>query len=364
MTLSRLVLDYAYRNRIVAKRVIAALNKVLPDMWGRRLRGIAEQVAFRAVPAYQGETLPPIFHYWSEKYVRPMLSKRGFESPEDFYLKRLLHASGAAGRKIDILSLGAGACSMEIGLAKALHGLGIDFEFECVDFNPALMQAGARLAAAGGVGSFMRFTAEDCNREMAPRRSDVIIVNQFFHHVGNLEVMVRNISRCLAPDGAVLTSDVVGRNGHLLWPSVEAIVQDRWAQLPVQQRFDRFTEDSPTKYHPENHAAYSNEGVRAQDITRVLGDQLDFEMFLTYAGTVVPFVERRIGFNFDPDMAADRAFIDSVAEEDRQALASGDYPGAFMLAVLRNRGTVAATDFEPISPTVHVDLIRRQLEAR
>lgn len=72
-------LQFAYRNRLLAKRAISLLDRMQPRPLARPLRRMAELAAFR--------TLPPIFHYWSERYARPMLQARGFESPEDFYLK-------------------------------------------------------------------------------------------------------------------------------------------------------------------------------------------------------------------------------------------------------------------------------------
>jgi 2-polyprenyl-3-methyl-5-hydroxy-6-metoxy-1,4-benzoquinol methylase len=360
--LPKIVLDYAYRKRILAKRAIAMLDRVLPSAWGRRLRGWAELLAFRVVPQYQGETLPPIFHYWSERYVRPLLSAHGFESPEDFYLKQLMAEADRTSGRLRILSLGAGGCSLEINLAQTLKASGVAFMFECVDINGGLMQAAGRHAESAGVADAMRFTTSDCNSVLGERGDDVIIVNQFFHHVEDLEVMAAGIARSLAPTGMLLTSDIVGRNGHLLWPSIEKVVQERWTRLSKRQRFDRFTNKALDRYRPENHAAYSNEGVRAQDIIRVLSDHLDFELFLTYAGTIVPFVERRIGFNFDPTSEADRAFIDSVADADRNAIARGDYPGTNMVAVLRRRGAATAAVFDPVSPADHIAMITREVE--
>lgn len=161
----------------------------------------------------------------------------------------------------------------------------------------------------------------------------------------------------------LLTSDIVGRNGHLPWPSVERVVQARWSELPPEKRFDRFANSAPERYRPENHAAYSNEGVRAQDITRILLDHLDFELFLTFAGSIIPFVERRIGFNFDPASDIDRGFIERVASEDQAALAQGRYPASNMLAALRVRGATTGSDFEPVSPREHATLVAAEVAA-
>ncbi|MGY0612778.1 class I SAM-dependent methyltransferase [Luteimonas sp. A501] len=357
------IFDLAYRNRIVAKRVVAALDRVLPRPLGRRLRGLAEIVAFRMTPGYQGDTLPPIFHYWSERHVRPLLQARGYESPEDFYLEHLLAEAGRVPAPLRIVSLGTGACRLEIGLAVALRKRELDYSFTCVDINRGLLEAGEREATNAGVRDAMRFETGDAHRAIATLDADVVIANQIFHHLEELEDTVSGITRCLGSGGVLLTSDIVGRNGHLLWPSVERVVQERWSELPQVKRFDRFTNSRPARYRAENHAAYSNEGVRAQDITRVLLDHLDFELFLTYAGSIIPFVERRIGFNFDPGSEVDRRFIDRMAIDDDGAIARGDYPAANMLAALRPRGAVVEHDFHPVSPEAHVTMIAREIAA-
>ena len=356
------VAAYVYRNRLIAKRILASLTRVLPPSWGRALRTVAEKAAFRLTPEYQGDTLPPIFHYGSERYVAPLLARHGFASPEDFYLKRLVAERERKGADLVVLSIGSGACHLEIGLARHLRELGHDLRLECLDLNGALMRSAAQAAEAAGVADCMTFTAADANNLTLPRTADVVIANQFLHHVENLEGLAAWVAQTLSPDGVLLTSDVVGRNGHLLWPSVEAIVQAHWAQLPVEKRLDRFTNKTTDRYRAENHAAYSNEGIRAQDITRTLLETLDFELFITYAGAIIPFVERRIGFNFDPASAADRAFIDRIAQEDEAHIRAGDYPAANMLAALRPKGSVTDAVLDPVSPEQHVAMTGREIQ--
>lgn len=357
------IAGFAYRNRIVAKRLVGALGGLLPHPLGRRLRKLAEIMAFRVTPGYQGDTLPPIFHYWSERHLRPLLQARGYESPEDFYLKQLRAEAGRVPAPLRVVSLGTGACSLEIRLAVELRKLGLGCSFTCVDINRSLLESGEREATAAGVRDAMQFETADARRGIASLDADVVIANQIFHHLEDLEDTVAEIRRCLGSGGLLLTSDIVGRNGHLLWPSVERVVQERWSELPQDKRFDRFTNRSPARYRAENHAAYSNEGVRAQDITRVLLDCFDFELFLTYAGSIIPFVERRVGFNFDPACSADRRFIDRIAVDDYRAIARGDYPATNMLAALRPRGRVREHDFHPVSPQAHVSMVAREIAA-
>jgi 2-polyprenyl-3-methyl-5-hydroxy-6-metoxy-1,4-benzoquinol methylase len=313
-------------------------------------------------PQYQGETLPPIFHYWSERYVRPLLKRHGFESPEHFYLAKLVEEAARVDGRMRVMSLGSGACSLEIQLVRSLAEQGIDVDFECIDLNEVLMHSAEEAAKSADVDSFMRFLAVDVNRGLEGRSVDVIIVNQFFHHVEDLEAMVSRIRAAIHPHGLVLTSDVIGRNGHLLWPSVEASVQQYWSELPANKRFDRFTNSSPKIYVPENHAAYSNEGIRAQDVVAALLSELDFEVFLTYAGAIVPFVERRIGFNFDPNSAQDCEFIDRVATNDVISIQEGAYPPSNLLGALRLKGAISDKLLDPISPDQYLTAVARELE--
>lgn len=361
MAATQVLQGFIYRHRLFAKQALRFANRLLPAWAGRRLRGLAEQVAFRIVPDYQGDTLPPIFHYWSGRHVAPRLARIGLQRPEDLYLIESGRRARELRGPVSITSFGAGACGLELWLAASLRAQGIDAHIRCVDFNPALIRRGKASAEAMGLAGCMSFTVADCNRRHDYAGADVIVVNQFFHHVENLADFCADLQRALKPDGILLTADMVGRNGHLPWPSVDAMVQAHWQELDGRQTFDRYFNAQRSRYAPVNHAAYSNEGVCAQDIVSCLGNSFDFSTFITFGGAIMPFVERRIGFNFDPERGADRAFINRVAERDDEALARGDYPGSNMVAVLRHKGTVESPTFDPVSPEQHVRMTAREL---
>lgn len=354
-------LQVAYRYRRLGKGALGLLGRALPPRLFAPLRKAAEQIAFRARPEHQSLTLPSIFHYWSVRYLTPMLAKRGIDGPEGFYLREIVWlARDNAGRTLSLMSLGSGDCSLEIALAGQLRERGIRVRVSCVDFNAELLARGAEAAGRQGLAETMEFLELDCNRlpELPPQ--DAIVVNQFFHHVEDLEGFCRSLRRALRSGGRLLTCDVIGRNGHLLWPDVEREVAAAWATLPADRRFDRYFDAVRERYQPVDHAAYSNEGIRAQDVVRCLLDQFDFEMFLSYGGAIIPFVERRIGFNFDPASPEDQAFIDDVAQADVEALVAGRYPAANMMATLVPKGEARHSDFEPIPPSTHAALTQAQ----
>ena len=352
--------SFAYRHRLPAKRAIALLARSLPAPARRRLLAVAERIAFSVTPQYQGETLPPIFAYWSGRFLAPDAQRLGIGSPESFFLDHIRRRAAGASAPLRVLSVGTGSCSMEIELAARLQAGGSAVRITCIDFNPALMRHAAAAAKERGVDALMTFEARDCNLPFELPGQDVIIVNQFFHHVTELEALCGSLRRSLAAQGVLLSSDIIGRNGHQLWPDVETVVQEAWATLPANKRHDRHFNTASPRYRPIDHAAYSNEGVRAQDIVACLLAEFDFELFFSFGGAIMPFVERRIGFNFDPQRAGDREWIDRMHAIDAAALAAGSYPAANMIAALRHKGGAVQPVFEPISPQRHVELTREQ----
>ncbi|MEO6925071.1 MAG: class I SAM-dependent methyltransferase [Rhodanobacter sp.] len=354
------VRSFIYRHRLLAKRVIAAAVRLLPGPASRRLLAWAERVAFSVTPQYQGDTLPPICHYWTGRYVADEARRLGFGSAEALYHDRIVQRSRETGDPVRVASAGCGAAGMEIELARRLKSEGVPILITCFDFNPALMRRAADTAQAAGVADSVRFEVRDCNQPFALTAQDVIIVNQFFHHVTALETFCASLQQSLAPEGVLLSSDIIGRNGHQPWPDAALLIERFWAELAPAKRHDRHFGNVRENYSPIDHAAYSNEGVRAQDVVACLLAAFDFELFYSFGGAIMPFVERRLGFNFDPADVADRAFIDSVQEADANALAQGQYPASNMVAVLRHHGRVAQPVHVPISPQRHVELTKQQ----
>ena len=349
----------AYRHRLPAKRAIALLARVLSASSRRRLLALAERVAFSVTPQYQSETLPPIFGYWSGRFLAPDAQRLGIDSPESFFFDHI-RSSANGNAVVRVLSVGTGSCGMEIDLAARLRADGVAAQITCVDFNPSLIRHAAAVARERGVDATMTFETRDCNLPFELPDQDVIIVNQFFHHVTELEIFCESLRRSLAPQGILLSSDIIGRNGHQLWPDVETAVQEAWSTLQAVKRHDRHFNTASERYRPINHAAYSNEGVRAQDIVGCLLTEFDFELFFSFGGAIMPFVERRVGFNFDPQLAEDRAWIDCLHAIDAAALSAGRYPAANMIAALRHKGSASQAVFEPVSPQQHIDLTREQ----
>lgn len=353
--------DLVYRHRSLAKKAISASRRLLPETLHKQIRGLAERVAFTLTPQYQGDTLPPIFHYWSRTFLAPRFAEFGIASPEEFYFDEILAAGRARSGAVQVLSPGCGAGGLEMMLARRLRDAGQEARFTCLDFNDDLMKSARDAAAAQDLADCMRFEVFDCNAPFAMPAQDVLLVNQFFHHVSDLETFCASLRASLAPGGMLLTSDVIGRNGHQLWPAAQKTMDAIWPTLPPEKTLDRDSGRREPKFRSVDHAAYSNEGVRAQDVVRCLLAEFDFELFLSFGGVITPIVDRRFGFNFDPDSADDRALIDRIEAADQAARQQGLYPPSSMVAKLRPKGAGGEERFNQMRAADFVKMVETQI---
>jgi SAM-dependent methyltransferase len=281
-------------------------------------------------------SLPPIFHYWSNRYVRPTLEQHGFSDPEGMFLRalgdRCVKAGGAPQR---FLSLGSGNCDLEIKVAAGLRAAGHrDFVIECLDLNDGMLRRGAACADEQGVAGNLEFVECDLNHWVAQRDCHAVIANQSLHHVAALESLFGQIRESLRPGGVFVVSDMIGRNGHLRWPEALAIVQEFWRKLPPSYRRNSRSGRYESVFEDSDCSTGSFEGIRAQDVVPLLLEYFHFQFFLGFGNVIDPFTDRSFGPNFDPSNAWDREFIDQVHKRDDEEIAAGRLQPTHMLAVL------------------------------
>lgn len=331
------------------RRSVARVIDLAPRPVGYWLRETLEKVAFNRTPVIHD--LPPIFHYWSNAYVRPRFEAIGFASPDDFFFRVIEAEARRKSRTIRCLSVGAGRCEIEIALAVRLREAGVDnVAMVCTDLNERLLQAGARLAREAGVADRFTFDVADINTRRVDRGYDVVIANQCLHHFVELETILDNIRDALDDDGVFATSDVIGRNGHQLWPEALAELLPFWRELEPKYRFDRVLHRQTDDYINYNHADVGFEGIRAQDILRLLVERFEFEIFAPYACVTLPVVERRFGWNFDAGNPADIAFVDRLAQRDQALLDAGTIKPTQLVAAMRKQRLAPLVSTTPFAP--------------
>jgi len=296
--------------------------------------------------------LPDIFHYWSERYIRPKILELGFEDVNDFFARSLsAHFSGNGGRVRRFVSLGSGNCDLEIELARLLRVSGhTDFIIDCVDLNEAMLERGRLAAAEAGFAGQFKFMQADFNMWSASCQYDAAIANHSLHHVVNLEGLFDELKRSLRPAGTLIVSDMIGRNGHLRWPEALGIVREFWRRLPPSYRFNRQLGTYEELFQDWDCSVEGFEGVRAQDILPLMLDRFHFQFFLPFGNVIDPFVDRSFGFNFDATAEWDRGFVDEVHARDERGLVEGALKPTHMLAVAGATAGTALRFPEGLSP--------------
>lgn len=296
--------------------------------------------------------LPEIFHYWSNRYIRPKLIQCGFSTPNEVFEKYLAEQCNRdKHRPHRFVSLGSGNCDLEIDLALKLRAHGPShFIFECLDLNPAMLDRGRRAAHETGLADHLTFAQSDLNSWSAAHEYDAAIANYSLHHVVNLENLFNQVKRSLRPGAPFIVADMIGRNGHQRWPEALGIVHEFWRKLPPSYRFNRLSGLYEELYEDQDCSLEGFEGIRSQDILPLLLDRFHFRLFIPFANIVDPFVDRTFGPNFDVAFEWDRAFIDQVHHRDEEELSAGRVKPTHMFAVVANEPCDSPVLLEHLTP--------------
>lgn len=280
--------------------------------------------------------LPAIFHYWSNKHLRPMFEVYGFSNPDQFFVKYFLEAAARTGSTAPkFLSVGAGNCDSEVRIAVQLKQAGLThFTIECLELSPPMLARGRADALAQGVSAHVLTTPADFNRWQAGHQYDAVMANQSLHHVQELEHLFDAIKASLLPAGLFVTSDIIGRNGHMRWPESLAVLHRFWQELPDSYRYNRQLRRHEALYENWDCSKEGFEGIRAQDILPELIKRFHFNLFIAAGSVVDIFIDRSFGHNFDVTKAWDLDFVDRLHAYDEQALASGELTPTRLIAVM------------------------------
>ena len=324
-----------------------AINRWLPAPILKVIRGLAEKLKYQDVGTVHD--LPPIYHYWSQRYVLPMMQDMGYESEDDFFVQHIARFRDR--ERIRVVSIGCGNCEPDIRLVRILLEKGIDnLHYECIEFNGHMLERARDEARKQSVAHVMVFTQGDVARWTPPNQYDVVVASQFLHHVPALENLFDTIHSTLSDDGLFLVNDMIGRNGHMRWPEALVQVNSLWAQLDDAHKFHHLHGQTNREFVNWDCSLTGFEGIRAQDILPLLLERFFFETFLAFANLVDVFVDRPYGPNFDVNDPADLAFIDRVQALDQAGLSSGRVKPTHMLAALRKSQPERTKVFRNMTP--------------
>lgn len=220
-----------------------------------------------------------------------------------------------------ILSLGSGPCGAEIMLARCFGGA---YTFDCIDINPDLLAKGKERAQSLGLS--FRFVSQDINLLTLPKHSyDIIFAHAALHHFLALEHVFEQVKHALRPGGEFILYEVIPRNGMLMWPETNDVVQRLWKVLPDRLKYEH--PQSPPEFRAERPNRDSSvdgfECIRSQDIYPLLKKMFRTRIEIFGYAFARRFLDNDFGPNYDLSRPEDRALIDLILELDQVYLAQG-----------------------------------------
>lgn len=282
--------------------------------------------------------LPEIFHYWSNKYLLPKFRKLGVEGVLDFYASYIISTCQKKPHEIvHIISFGSGNCDLEIELLILVKNKGfVNLLLECIDINPSMLERGKVAANSVGLESLMKFTMSDI-QSWIPAQTDICIANQSLHHFTELEQLFEKIKIAIGDHGFFLTSDMIGRNGHMRWPEAMYYLDKNWRNLPDKYKFNHQLSRYELDFQNWDCSKEGFEGIRAQDILPLLVQFFNFDLFLAYNNNINILLDRSFGHNLDPQDPTDTSLVDDWASQDEELMSAGKIKPTQILAAMTGR---------------------------
>lgn len=297
---------------------------------------ITEQIEQYANVDDMHSELPSMHEYWNQKYRHPYFYQlTGADSHIEFYAKTFVESINNTGIK-NVVSLGSGEGNLEIEIAKEIKKLNcLDFTFDLVELSPYQNERAIANIKAAGLEKEFNIIEQDFNKWEGEYTYAGVMVHHALHHVQELEHLFEAIKKCLHASGAFVTMDMIGRNGHMLWPEGLEIVERIWRFLPEEQKHHHLLKTTYDEFYNHDCSNEGFEGIRAQDILPLLVKHFNFEIFHAYGGVVDVFIDRGYGTNYDVGNPRDLAFVDFLEYINSLLLELGHIKPTQMAAVMR-----------------------------
>ncbi|MCE2750147.1 MAG: class I SAM-dependent methyltransferase [Rhodobacter sp.] len=286
------------------------------------------------------------FHYRNEHFVGPAIaSVFGLNDVAGVYAESIARAIARSGLG-HAISLGCGDGSQEIAVLRRADALGLPpFRIIGVDVAPGVVTRANEAASSAGLADRLTAVVADANGGL-PGDGPIaaIMVHHALHHFVALESLLDGVAARLHPEGAFVTFDMIGRNGHMRWPEVRPLVRRLWAMLPREKRYDHYFHRDMPFFQDWDCAIEGFEGVRAQDILGVIATRFRAGRFVAWGGLSEVFVNPRMAANLDIKLPADTVFLTAVMQLEQRLLESRRTTPTEMVAEFRSLHTAETLD--------------------
>lgn len=274
----------------------------------------------------------------NQTYLGPRLEHVfGSANPAEIYARAFSEAIARTG-VTEVVSLGAGYGALEIAIVKLAKKLNLpNFRIICLELSPLLVERIRASARAEGVEDSITAQEADLNKPLKlPKVVAAFMAHHALHHFVELELLFDQIAAYMHPEGAFVTMDMIGRNGHMRWPETLKVVRDIWPTLPDRVKWDRSFSKLDRWYENWDCSIEGFEGIRSQDILPELIDRFRFERFHANYSIADVFVDRRFGGGFLLKNQEDMEFLKRVQKLEDDLIRDNRVKPAQIFAVMRS----------------------------
>jgi ubiquinone/menaquinone biosynthesis C-methylase UbiE len=231
-----------------------------------------------------------------------------------------------------ILSLGCGYGGHELGIAKSLKSA---YQVIAVDLNPGIFAKARAEAEAEKLN--IRFLPLDLNYlEIKEKSFDVIMAHASLHHLLNLEHVFSQIYRGLKDGGRLIILDIIGKTQVVFWKKNVDFAIDLVDKMP-----SKYSAGISLKSYSEPSIQIGMEGIRQEEIEPLLsGYFTPIKMFKYGSFMRMICTHPKLGKRFDPDIEADRQYLQSLFELDVRQVGEGKLSPTEMFAVYEKKDSV------------------------
>ena len=313
-----------------------------------RLGDLAARLARRASgvgPASWDHVDYPLKNWWDIPAVMARWNSMISGDPSIDYVACFMGRHLAGRSAMRALSLGSGTGHREIDLARTGRFAGID----AVDISPSRIAYARRRAAETGLSGSIRYIEADARSVDLPRSSyDLVIVEQFLHHMSPVEQVLSRIRDFLAPGGLFILNEFVGPS-RFQWTDVQlAAVNGLLARLPERYRVRYRSGTVKRAVHRPGRFAMilydPTEAVESSRIAPCVRAMFDVVEWRGYGGTVLQLLLSDIASNFLGGDEETARLLAMCFEAEDELLASGALESDFAVAACRSPAAAAGME--------------------
>lgn len=233
-----------------------------------------------------------------------------------------------------ILSLGCGYGGVELTVAPSLRK---PYRILALDINEHILAQGRKEAREKGHN--VTFMPLDLNFVNIKKDSfDLIYAHASLHHVLNLEHLLDQVYQGLRPNGRLVVQDIIGKTQVLFWKANVDFATDIVSRIPPA--YVKGMKDPRHMIAPyvEPSIQKGMEGIRQEEIEQQIGEYFTPVKLFKY-GSFIRLIcnHPELGTKFNPDVPADREYLEKLFHEDLHQIESGNLQPTEMFAVFEKR---------------------------